>query len=54
MATITYDNEADAMSITLQNGRVAQTFDWGDGVLVDYDQMGKVLSVEIIGLKKRI
>jgi uncharacterized protein YuzE len=43
-----YDNDADALEITLRPGIVCQTIEIDAGTLVDVDELGDVLSLEVI------
>lgn len=49
----TYDPMADAISITLKKGKVAETKEIADGVLLDVDSRGKPLYLEILFVRKR-
>jgi uncharacterized protein YuzE len=51
---ITYDPEADAMNITFQKGKYNISKEIVDGIIVDYTKGGKVISIEILDVKKRL
>jgi uncharacterized protein YuzE len=51
---ITYDKKADAANITFQKGRYHISEEIGEGVIVDYTKQGKILSIEILDVSKRI
>jgi uncharacterized protein YuzE len=51
---ITYDPKADALYIKLQDGNAARTRKVEDGMLVDVDGGGRLVGIEIIGMKGRI
>ena len=51
---ITYDPEADAMNITFQEGKYDISKEIADGIIVDYTKEGKVISIEILNVKKRM
>jgi len=44
---------ADAISITFQKGKVIETKEIADGVLLDVDKNGKPLYLEILFVRKR-
>ena len=49
----TYDPMADAINITLQKGRVADTMEIAQGVLLDVDKNKQPLYLEILDVRKR-
>ncbi|MBI3420640.1 MAG: DUF2283 domain-containing protein [Candidatus Sungbacteria bacterium] len=49
----TYDPMADAINITLQKGRVAETMEIAHGVLLDVDKNKQPLYLEILEVRKR-
>lgn len=51
---ISYDKEADAANITFQKGKYHISEEIGDGVIVDYTKSGKIISIEILDVSKRI
>ena len=51
---ITYDHEADALSITFKKGSVAKTIKIAHEVILDIDENGKPLYLEIIGASEKI
>jgi uncharacterized protein YuzE len=50
---ISYDPEVDALSIRLHEGRVSDSEQVSDGVIVDYDAEDRVIGVEVLSLRKR-
>lgn len=50
---LAYDNEADALAITLREGLVERTHEVEPGTLVDVDVAGNVLVIEIVGPSRR-
>jgi uncharacterized protein YuzE len=42
-----YDTEADALAISLGEGIVAQTIAIGTGTLVDVDEAGRLVAIEV-------
>jgi uncharacterized protein YuzE len=51
---IAYDPKADAMSIKFQEGGYEISKEIADGIVVDYTKDGKVLSIEILDVSKRM
>ncbi len=51
---ITYDKEADAANIKFQKGKYYTSEEIGDGVIVDYTKSGKIISIEILEVSKRM
>jgi uncharacterized protein YuzE len=45
---IAYDSQADALEIVLRDGLVARTLEVDPGTLIDLDEHGRLLSVEVI------
>lgn len=50
---IRYDSDADALYIWVREGNVADSDEVSDGVIVDYDEDGNVLGIEILEFSKR-
>ncbi|MBI2670877.1 DUF2283 domain-containing protein [Candidatus Woesearchaeota archaeon] len=50
---ISYDPEADAMYITLRQGKIDHTKEIDDNTIIDFDKSGKVLGIEILFVKER-
>lgn len=51
---ITYDKEVDSLNITLRAGRVVRTVEVLPEVIVDLDNQGDVVHVEVIGTGEKI
>jgi uncharacterized protein YuzE len=51
---ISYDPKADALYVKFQEGSVTRTRKVEDGMLVDVDGGGRLVGIEIIGMKGRI
>ena len=51
---ITYDPEADAMYIKLIESEVAETKKIDNNTILDYDDKGNVIGVEILFVKERM
>ena len=51
---IDYDPQADAMTIKFQDGDYEISREVADGVIIDYTKAGKVISIEILDVSKRL
>ena len=51
---IIYDKEADTADIVFQKGKYHISKEVGDGVIVDYTKNGKIISIEILDVSKRM
>jgi len=50
---IKYDPGADALYVKLKEGKVADSEEVGKGVIVDYDDKGEVIGIELIEFSKK-
>ncbi|RLG96068.1 DUF2283 domain-containing protein [Candidatus Bathyarchaeota archaeon] len=50
---IKYDPGADALYIKLKEGKIADSEEVGEGVIVDYDDKGEVIGIELIEFSKK-
>jgi uncharacterized protein YuzE len=48
-----YDRASDALYIKLKEGRVADSEEITPGVIVDYDEHGEVIGIEILQFSKK-
>ena len=46
----TYDKEADAMYIRVKEGKVHMTREISNTILADFDGLGNVRSIELLGI----
>lgn len=51
---IAYDPKADAMNIRFQEGEYEISKEIGDGIIIDYTRDGRVLSIEMLDVSKRM
>ena len=49
---IEYDNQADALYISFQEGAHSESKEVEKGVIVDYNENGEILGIEIIRASK--
>jgi len=47
---IQIDGEASSVYLRLRDGRVARTDEVAPGILLDYDDQGRVVGIELIGV----
>jgi uncharacterized protein YuzE len=50
---ISYDPKVDALSISVNNGPVADSEEVAPGIIVDYDAQDRIIGVEVLSLSKR-
>jgi uncharacterized protein YuzE len=50
---IRYDPDADAMYITLRNDKVHHTQEVDENTIIDFNEAGSVIGVEILFVKER-
>ncbi len=51
---VIYDKETDTLSIILRPGTVAQSDEVRDGLILDYDKAGKLLSIELLDASEQV
>ncbi len=51
---IKYDSKADAMNIIFQKGKYDISKEVADGIIIDIGKKGKILSIEILDVSKRM
>ena len=51
---LSIDAEAEALYLKLREGKVASSKEVWDGVVLDLDEAGELLGVEILGLSRRM
>jgi uncharacterized protein YuzE len=49
---VTYDTEADAISIILRDHTIEESDESRPGVILDYDKNGEIVSIEILEATK--
>ena len=50
---IEYDKEVDALYIRIQTKKVSKTKEIEEGINIDFDNNGKIIGLEIIGVTDR-
>jgi len=51
---VIYDKETDTMSIILRAGKIAESDEAREGLILDYDRRGKLLSLEILDASEQV
>jgi uncharacterized protein YuzE len=51
---IEYDPQADSMYIRLGTGRVTDSDEVRPGVVLDFDEEGRVVGIEMLGASKQV
>ena len=51
--TIRYDSDADALYIRIREGKVLESDEVEDRIIVDYDEKGNVVGIEVFEFSKR-
>ena len=51
---VEYDGETDTLTITLHAGVVAESDEDKPGVVLDYDEAGNLLSIEVLDASQRV
>ena len=47
------DREADALYLTLRDGPASETEEVAPGIIVDYDEKGQAVGIEMLHLSRR-
>jgi uncharacterized protein YuzE len=50
---VNYDAKTDTLTIELKRGKVAESDESKPGVILDYDEHGDLLSVEVLDASRR-
>jgi uncharacterized protein YuzE len=51
---IIYDQETDTMTVIFKESSVEESDEAKTGIIIDYDNQGDIVSIEILDAKKRI
>ena len=51
---VIYDRETDTLSIILRSGKIAESDEVREGLIMDYDKVGKLLSIELLDASEQV
>src|SRR5271157_4046003 len=51
---VIYDKETDTLSIVLRDGKVAESGEAHDGLILDYDKSGRLVSLELLDASEQV
>ncbi len=51
---VEYDRETDSLTVILRGGEVAESDETRPGVILDYDDAGNLLSIEVLEASRRV
>jgi uncharacterized protein YuzE len=51
---VIYDRDTDKLSIILRPGKVAESDETRDGLIMNYDKTGKLLSIELLDASAQV
>ena len=51
---VIYDRETDTLSIILRAGKVAESDEVREGLILDYDKVGSLLSIELLDASEQV
>jgi uncharacterized protein YuzE len=51
---VVYDQETDTLDLIFREERIAESDEIREGIIIDYDKDGRIVSVEVIDASKHI
>jgi uncharacterized protein YuzE len=51
---VIYDRETDTLSIILRPGKVADSDEVREGLIMDYDKSGRLVSIELLDASEQV
>lgn len=51
---VIYDPETDTMTLILREGSVAESDELREGLIIDYDKKGRIVSLEVLDASKSV
>lgn len=51
---VIYDTETDTLSIILRDGKVAESDEPREGMILDYDKLGRLVSIELLDASDQV
>ena len=49
---VVYDPETDTLNFILRDGKIKKSDEVKEGIIVDYDKKGKIVSIEVLNASK--
>lgn len=51
---ITFDPETDTLTLVLREGQIAESDEEKPGIIIDYDDLGEIVGIEILDASTRV
>jgi len=51
---VIYDPETDTLNLIFKEETIAESDELGEGIIVDYDRQGKIVSIEILDASEHV
>jgi YD repeat-containing protein len=51
---VIYDRETDTLSIILRPGKVTESDEVSEGLILDYDKSGRLVSIELLDASEQV
>lgn len=51
---VIYDKETDTLSIILRDGRIVDSDEAREGLILDYDKAGRLVSIELLDASEQV
>lgn len=51
---VIYDKETDTLSIILRDGRIVESDEAREGLILDYDKAGRIVSIELLDASEQV
>jgi uncharacterized protein YuzE len=51
---VIYDPETDSLNLILREGHVAESDELREGLIIDYDKKGRIISIEVLDASENI
>lgn len=51
---VIYDKETDTMDLIFHEGKVSESDELRDSIIIDYDEEGRIIAIEILNATKHV